>query len=143
VRFLAFGGIRTNLLFEARTAADAAVQHDAMEAMQVPEAVETVATQPATVALALRYAKLLIAVDKVLACDVLGQHTGFAHAQCVRAAQDAGAADRVVRVCNVHHHQRQAAAQTGAIMPFRMPADQPQGSRRATASRDAARWPEC
>ncbi len=42
----------SNLLFEAQTAASAALQHDAMQAMRLPEAVATVATQPATLALA-------------------------------------------------------------------------------------------
>lgn len=55
---LAYGGIRTSLLFEAQTAASAALQHDAMQAMRLPEAVATVATQPATLALALRYVDL-------------------------------------------------------------------------------------
>jgi hypothetical protein len=54
VRCLAFGGIRTSLLYEAQTAAAAVLQHNAMEAMQAPEAVKMVTTQPPMVALALR-----------------------------------------------------------------------------------------
>lgn len=55
VRRLAFGSIRTSLLFEAEAAAEAASQHDAMEALQLPSVVASVATQPAMAALALRY----------------------------------------------------------------------------------------
>jgi hypothetical protein len=84
VQHLAYGGIRTSLLFEAQTAATAAQQHDAMQAMMLPEEVHTVATQPATLALALRYADVPLVVKRALVCKVfIDSAMSLTHSACV------------------------------------------------------------
>lgn len=56
IRRLAWGGVRTSLLLEADAAADAAQQQLALEALDLPDGVASVAAQPGTAALSLRCA---------------------------------------------------------------------------------------